>query len=366
MAKEAKKDIFPVFLPQGGCKNNCIFCNQRRITGIDMLPQAEEILRDVENLPKAERELAFYGGSFTGLPKERMKEYLTAGQCLKAAGQIAAMRCSTHPDAIDEETVGLLKAFGMDRVELGVQSLDDDVLSAAGRGHGKKEVFQSIALLHAAGIEVGVQLMLGLPHDSKEKSLAAVGELIPYRPDFVRIYPLLVLEGTGLAKEFRAGKYQPLSLEDAVAWARDLLALFMVHTIPVIRIGLQPAGEIYRGSQAILAGPFHDSFGNLTKAALKLEQMRQVLTKISHRQVRFLAPKDDLPLLFGYQRQNISRLTAENPERIFTVGTDPTLERGTVGVGGITGKKQRESQAVLSQKEFLEEYSKILAGLHCI
>ncbi len=366
MTKKAKKDIFPVFLPQGGCKNNCVYCSQLHITGKHLLPDAAEIEADLLRLSDSERELAFYGGSFTSLPKTRIDEYLACGLSLKEAGKISAMRCSTHPNAIDEEIVALLQTHGMDRVELGVQSLDDDVLLAAGRGHGKADVFRSISLLHKAGIEVGVQLMQGLPLDSRAKSLTSVRELLPYRPDFVRLYPLLVLVGTPLARDYEAGDYQPLTLDEAVAWTRDLLAFFSYHDIPVIRIGLQPGGDIYRGSPAILAGPYHESFGNLTKAALKLEQIRMLLSEETAQNIRLLAPREDLPLLFGYQRQNIRRLHADYPGRQLTIGADGTLPKGAVALGSMKGKNRRDRLKVINNEDFLREYQQKLAGSHCI
>ncbi len=299
MAKKAKRDIYPVFLPQGGCENQCIFCDQARITGRHSLPEPAAIEREIHGLPAGKRELAFYGGSFTRLPKERLLSYLEAGLSLKEAGKIHGLRCSTHPNAIDGAMAALLKRYGMDRVELGAQSLDDDVLHAAGRGHGRAEILRSIALLREAGIEVGIQLLLGLPRDAKEKSLASARALLAMPPDFVRLYPLIVLNETPLARAYKEGKYTPLAMAEAVAWAKELLAFFSYHGIPVIRIGLQSGGDLYRGSPEILAGPFHESFGSITKGALKLEQMRYLAAGETEAALAFLAPRADLPLLFG-------------------------------------------------------------------
>lgn len=367
MAGKAKCDIYPVFIPHGGCKNHCSFCDQRQITGRQVLPEVAQIEKALASPADGGRELAFYGGSFTGLPKDKLLSYLACGRNLKQAGKITALRCSTHPDAIDEETVALLKEYGMDRVELGVQSLDDAVLAAAGRGHGKETVFRSMGMLHDAGMEVGVQLLLGLPLDSREKSLASMWELLPYRPDFVRLYPLLVLADTALASFYQAGAYIPPTLDEALVWARDLLAFFSYHNIPVIRIGLQPGGEIYRGSPKILAGPYHESFGNLCKAALKLTQMHMLLSRSNGKtDLDLLAPRADLPLLFGYRRSNVERLRAVFPQLSFAIAADDTLARGDIALGARRSKGRRKRYETFHWRDFLEEYYRELAGFICI
>ena len=198
-----KNKILPVFIPHGGCRHHCIFCDQYRITAGDHLPEAEELESLIPPDLDADTELAFYGGSFTALPEPVRKAYLDFVRRKKEEGVISGIRLSTHPAYIDEDRAAELENYGVDTVELGIQSTDDEVLRRAGRGHGSKEIFTAAEILAASPMRWGVQLMVGLPGDDEEKDLRSVAQLLPYRPDMARIYPTLVLEGTPLARMWR-------------------------------------------------------------------------------------------------------------------------------------------------------------------
>ena len=357
-----KNKILPVFIPHGGCRHHCIFCDQYRITAGDHLPSAEELEALIPKDLDPDTELAFYGGSFTALPDAVRKAYLDFARRKKEAGVISGIRLSTHPAYMDEDRAAELENYGVDTVELGIQSTDDEVLRRAGRGHGSKEIFFAAEILAASPMRWGVQLMVGLPEDDEEKDLRSVAQLLPYRPDMARIYPVLVLEGTPLARMWRGKEYAPVPLEDAVRICGRMLALFSYADVPVIRLGLQPTDEISWDSDALLAGPFHPSFGYLTRCFLKREQMAMLLGEQSGAAFRFLAPKNDLPLLFGY-RGETPGLLAEG--RKLAVG-EGDLSRGAVALAPFSKKEKRKTLGLLTEEDFLEKYTEHDRSIYCI
>ena len=240
--------ILPIFIPHAGCPHQCVFCNQKKISGQHSaaLASAKEQLARWRSWlrPSLKHEAAFYGGSFTGLPTELQEELLALTDTLLAEGFIGSVRLSTRPDYIDEERLLLLQQHGVRLVELGVQSLDDRVLAAAERGHTAAQVAPAVALLKRFGFQVGLQLMVGMPEQSFASVQETVRKAIAMHPDVARIYPLLVIKGTPLAADYAAGRFVPLTLEEAVtqaAWAYRELTEAGVN---VIRIGLQPDEEL--------------------------------------------------------------------------------------------------------------------------
>ena len=258
--------ILPIFIPHAGCPHQCVFCNQKTISGQKLAAVAgakEQLARWRSWLrPSAANEAAFYGGSFTGLPLELQEELLTLTDALLAEGFIGSVRLSTRPDYIDEERLQLLQQHGVRLVELGVQSLDDRVLAAAERGHTAAQVAPAVALLKRFGFQVGLQLMVGMPEQSFASVQETVRKAIAMHPDVARIYPLLVIKGTPLAADYAAGCFVPLTLEEAVtqaAWAyRELTE----------------AGNI-------LAGPFHPAMGELVKSRVLRDKITPQLAKLT-------------------------------------------------------------------------------------
>ena len=358
----AKNNILPIFVPHGGCPHRCVFCDQKQITGCDHLPSMSELVSVLPKDLSPDTEIAFYGGSFTAIGSDVRKRYLSFAHDLKNRGKIARIRISTHPAYINDDIIGELEAYGVDTVELGIQSTDDDVLRKARRGHSSKEVFATAEKLAASSMKWGAQLMVGLPGDSEEKDLRSVGELLSYHPDMARIYPVLVLRGTELADLTFQNEYEPLSLGDAVRISGRMFALFSYVSVPVIRMGLQPTDEISFGSDTLIGGPFHPSFGYLVKSDLKRKQMEMLLREYPNVDCRILAPKKELPLVFGDHSENMSLL--KQGRRLAV--SEAELPLGTVALAPYDKKKKQEILAVLTWQDFLENYTKQDRSIYCI
>ncbi len=275
--------ILPIFIPHAGCPHQCVFCNQRAISGQKLTATSSaraQIARWRSWLrPSQQNEAAFYGGSFTGLPLALQRQLLALTDELRAEGFIGSVRLSTRPDYIDEERLTLLTQHKVKLVELGVQSLDDAVLQAAGRGHTAAQVTQAMQLLKQYGFATGLQLMVGLPRQSFASVQQTVRQVVSLAPDIARIYPLLVIKDTPLAADFAAGRFVPLTLQAAVeqaAWAyRELVAA----GINVIRIGLQADAELCSPGN-IIAGPFHPAMGELVKSRVLRDELTPQLENL--------------------------------------------------------------------------------------
>lgn len=215
--------------------------------------------------PGAFVEVAFYGGSFTAIDLDIQSKLLEIPYRYKKAGKIDNIRLSTRPDAIDEVILDNLKKYSVDTIELGVQSLDDKVLYASGRGHTSEDVYRAAELIKRFGFNLGLQMMVGLPGDTLEKDLYTCKEFIKLRPSCVRVYPTLVIRDTFLEKLYLMEKYRPIILEEAIDICSLLLMLFNFNNIEVIRMGLQPTENIQMGKD-VVAGPFHPAFRQLVES----------------------------------------------------------------------------------------------------
>ena len=268
--------IIPIFIPHAGCPHQCVFCNQKTISGQKTAAvdgAKEQINKWLEWVkPSVENEAAFYGGSFTGLDLALQKELLALTDELLDRKVIGSVRLSTRPDYIDEERLELLRAHGVKLVELGVQSLDDSVLKAAERGHSAEQVVEAVSLLKSYGFKVGVQLMVGMPGQDFASVKATVEQVLALNPDIARIYPLLVIKGTPLAKSYVAGEFEPLTLEEAVRQAAYVYQHLSEVGVKIIRVGLQPDDELCAEGN-IIAGPFHPAMGELVQSYLLREQL---------------------------------------------------------------------------------------------
>lgn len=267
-----KHYIIPIFIPHYGCTHACVFCNQQKITGRLMPVSAQEITNIIhEHVKRITQvryiEVAFYGGSFTALPTEVQQELLTPAYQALQYGQIHAIRLSTRPDCITDEIVQNLIDFGVTTIELGVQSLDDKVLEKSARGHTSVDVLKAVSVIKKTQISCGIQIMPGLPGEDW-KSLIVTGQgVIRLQPDFVRVYPTLVIAGTQLAAMYENKSYTPLSLSAGVSRAAYLKTMFARHRIPVIRTGLQATEELDK-KEIVLAGPYHPAFGEMVDSYL--------------------------------------------------------------------------------------------------
>lgn len=268
--------ILPIFIPHAGCPHQCVFCNQRTISGQQTAAVAgakAQIARWKQWLrPSVQNEAAFYGGSFTGLEPALQRELLALTDELLAEGYIGSVRLSTRPDYINAEALALLRQHGVTLVELGVQSLDNAVLQAAERGHSAEQVSAAVALLKAWGFQTGLQLMVGMPRQSWDSVLTTAREAAALHPDIARIYPLLVVRDTPLAEAYLRGEFQPLSLEEAIEQSAAVYEILTAAGVRVIRIGLQPDEELCAPGN-ILAGPFHPSMGELVQSCVLRKQL---------------------------------------------------------------------------------------------
>lgn len=264
--------IIPIFVPHYGCPHDCVFCNQNKITGLETDVTESQVKATIdEYLATFQKdsfiEVAFYGGSFTAIDLETQRKLLSIPRKYKEEGKINGIRLSTRPDAIDDVILNMLKDCLVDTIELGVQSLDPLVLELSERGHSSKDVLISSRMIKEMGFKLGLQLMTGLPGDSYDKSLESAKKILSLKPDFIRIYPTLVIKGTSLEKMYSDGSYKPQSLEEAVETACDILILAEAADTKVIRIGLQPTDNIQEGKD-VIGGPFHPSIRQLVESRL--------------------------------------------------------------------------------------------------
>lgn len=329
--------VIPIFIPHEGCPHRCLFCNQHRISGQaeSPAPGAEEVgatirawLERARPARRAQVEAAFYGGSFTCLPLARQAELLAAVRPFRQRGLVHAIRLSTRPDAIDAERLDLLARHRVSIVELGAQSCDDEVLRRSGRGHDAAAIAAACALIRERGMGLGLQLMLGLPGETFRSLRHTADTAIRLQPDFVRIYPALVLRGSGLERLYHRGVYRPLSLVRAVAWAAYLKKRFDDRGIKVVRMGLQTSAELTR---ALVAGPHHPAFGELVMARLMFNRARGLLAGVQDADpVALVIAAQDQSIFRGPGSSNLRRLRQLGLLGRFVLRTDPAQPRQTV------------------------------------
>lgn len=318
----SKKNIIPIFVPHYGCPNDCVFCNQNKITGFST-DTTEEIVRDrIEEYlsyfkDKSNTEVAFYGGSFTAIEIEIQSKLLNVAKEYKDKGLVKEIRLSTRPDCIDDEILENLKKYKVDTIELGVQSLDEGVLALSNRGHNSKCVYEASKLIKDYGFNLGLQQMLGLPGDNLEKALNTANEFIKLSPDCVRIYPTLVIKDTKLELDYETGEYDALSLSEGVYQSKEILKNYIKNNINVIRVGLQPTEEIQLGA-SVVAGPFHPAFRQLVESEILKDVIlkyfedkiinEELLIKSSGKNISNIVGQNSLQKKFLTEELNIKKL----------------------------------------------------------
>ena len=312
----ARRSILPVFVPHMGCPHACVFCDQRRISGQRKAVTPEDVralVKQAAALPRsgAARQLAFYGGSFTAIPEAVQNALLEAGREAIEKGKVDSLRLSTRPDAIAEKTLERLWSFGVRTIELGAQSMDEEVLRRSGRGHSAEDLRRAARMIREAGFELILQMMTGLPGDTLEKSLYTARELITLEPDGVRIYPTVIVRGTELFDLWRRGEYREHTVEEAVDWCARLLPLFEEAGIPVIRLGLNPTEELSGGEAA--AGAYHPALGELVKSRILLNRARELLRTVLPGKVKLGVRSSLLSQALGQHRRNLETLRREFP-----------------------------------------------------
>lgn len=306
--------IVPVFVPHAGCPHTCSFCNQRTISGQSHYTTADiqrQLTEFADRLPRAlPKQVAFYGGSFTAIAEQQQLELLEYAQAQAEKYNIVSLRVSTRPDCIDERALKLLKDHKVEVIELGVQSLDDAVLTAAQRGHTAAVVAPAAALIKAYGIQLGIQLMVGMPGQSFESVLDTTERVLALQPDLVRIYSLMVLRQTQLEQDYLAGRFVPLSLAESVRWAHHIWSKMQEHGIKVIRMGLQ-AEEALHGQ--IVAGEYHPAFGELVLQYHYRLVLERMLSNRAPGNILLRYPKCIASQIVGLRQSNKQYLAARYP-----------------------------------------------------
>lgn len=304
----------PIFVPHRGCPHDCVFCNQKRITGAssgvteaDVKNAIEECLKTIK---KTDRyvEVAFFGGSFTGIPIEEQTELLQAAYEYVKSGRVDGIRLSTRPDYITEEILDNLLKYGVTTIELGVQSMDDEVLLKSNRGHTKEDVIKAVELIRRYPFTLGLQMMTGLPGDTDEKSIQTANEIIALKPDIVRIYPTLTIKDTRLEEMLKAGEYTPQRLDEAVDLCARLVTMFKKHNITVIRVGLQSTHEISEGGESVVAGPLHSAFGELVESKIYLDIILDALKSVESKRAKVYVNQKEISKATGNKKTNIAKI----------------------------------------------------------
>ncbi len=310
-----KRYIIPVFIPHLGCPNDCVFCNQRKISGKLKPADGDTVKNAIESSKSAlpddvSAELAFYGGSFTAIPAEEQIALLEAALPFLRTGAISGIRVSTRPDAIEEQCLVRLRNYGVKTIELGAQSMDDGVLRASRRGHGSEDTERAAKLIKKHGFSLILQMMTGLPGDTEEKSVLTAKKLISLSPDGVRVYPTVIIRDTALYELWKRGEYREHSVEDAVNLGARLFKLFEEADIPVIRFGLNPSDELSGGDAA--GGAYHPALGELVRSRVYLNLARELLSSTTHdRDIILGVGRGCVSLMTGQRRSNVSALIKE-------------------------------------------------------
>ncbi len=314
-----KQYIIPIFVPHLGCPNDCIFCNQKSISGQQKMITKEDVKKTIEfyleNIrdKQAKKEVAFFGGSFTGIEKEKQEELLkTAYEYIKS-GEINSIRVSTRPDYIDKQRLKLLKKYKVETIELGVQSANDYILKRSNRGHNFEDVKRASRLIRWNGFKLGHQMMIGLPESTRIDEINTAKELIKLKPKMVRIYPVLVIKNTKLEKEYLEEKYTPLTVVQAVEISKELVKMFNKKGIEIIRIGLQNTDTITdpdeEGSE-VVAGPYHPAFRQLVESGLWYDAIVEKIKKLNVKvkKVQVTVNPQDANNVIGHKKENIEKL----------------------------------------------------------
>ena len=296
-----------IFVPHNGCPNNCSFCNQKAISGQSKSATAQDVFNAVNvalshNCNPKNTEIAFFGGSFTAIEREQMVSLLTAAKCLLDRYGFAGIRVSTRPDFIDDEVLSLLKKYGVTSIELGAQSMCDDVLALNRRGHTAEDVRRASGIIKNYGFSLGLQMMTGLYGSNFEKDYFTAQEIIKLHPETVRIYPTVVLKNTYLAELFENGEYLPPNAEGTVPFAAHLLTEFEKEGIRVIKLGLH-SSETVEGD--MIAGAYHPAFRELCEGYIFLDKIQEKLkSKDTGKEYTVFVSKKSLSKAKGLNKRN--------------------------------------------------------------
>ena len=342
--------IIPIFVPHEGCPHDCVFCNQDRITGTnkdsiriagaDTIQKknhdheevtdkfVEKTIKDyLETIDhtQATVEVSFFGGTFTGIREEKQRELLKVAKEFKDKKLIDKIRLSTRPDYIDDYILTYLKEYGVDIIELGVQSLDEDVLKKSARGHGVEDVIKASKLIKDYGFVLGHQIMPGLPGDTFERDIYTTEKSISMKPDICRIYPALVIKDTAMEVMYNRREYIPYTLEEAVEISKKMYDMYSENNIKVIRIGLQPTETINENGD-VVAGPFHPAFRELVESSLLVDKILENMNEYDKGEI-YINPKD-ISKLYANKKAYFNKLNEKGKSLI--IRQDSDIDRGRI------------------------------------
>lgn len=313
------KYIIPIFVPHLGCPNDCIFCNQKSISGQKKNLTKDEVKKIIDNYlinikdNENEKEIAFFGGSFTGIEEEKQEELLSLAYEYIKSGKVNSIRISTRPDYINKQILKRLKKYKVKTIELGVQSANDYVLEKAQRGHTFEDVKKASKLIRLYGFKLGHQMMVGLPESTEEDEINTAKALIKLKPKMVRIYPVLVIKGTKLEEDYKKGKYIPLTLAQSIETCKKLVRIFANKKIDIIRVGLQNTDEITDPNDKnseVVAGPYHPAFRQLVESEMWYDAIVEKIKKLNVKvnKVEIIVNPIDSNNVIGHKKQNVIKL----------------------------------------------------------
>lgn len=305
-----KKGNVAIFVPHLGCPNMCSFCNQRTITSQVSPPDEKDVVDAIMTAKNtaentSDMEIAFFGGSFTAIERSYMVSLLKTAYKFVANGDFHGIRISTRPDSIDDEVLSILKEYGVTAVELGAQSMDDDVLKKNMRGHTADDVVKASEKIKQYGFSLGLQMMTGLFGSNAEKDIQTAEKIISLSPDTVRIYPTVVLKGTYLGELFLNGTYKPMTLDETVELCAKILPMFRENNINVIRLGLHSSREV---EENFLAGGYHCALGELVESKIMLDIASKKLQNINNGEITIFVSPSNISKMTGQRRANINSL----------------------------------------------------------
>ena len=337
-----KQYVIPIFVPHLGCPNDCIFCNQKSISGQtkmlteqDMINQIEYYLESFKD-KDAKKEIAFYGGSFTGIDVETQEKFLKIAKSYIDAGKVDSIRISTRPDYINKKILKMLKKYKVKTIELGVQSAVDYILQRSNRGNTFKDVKKASRLIRWNGFVLGHQMMVGLPESTELDEINTAKKLIKLKPKIVRIYPVLIIKNTKLEKEYNEGSYRPLTIVQAIERCKEIVYLFNKKKIQVIRIGLQTTDEICSPeseSSDVVAGPYHPAFRQLVESSLWYDSILDKIKKLNDKVkiAQIFANPADVNNIIGHKKENILKLK-ETYNLDIQIVQDEKIKKGTIKI----------------------------------
>ena len=333
-----KHYIIPIFVPHLGCPNDCVFCNQKSISGQMKMITKEDIKNTIEfylkNFKEKEAyiEVAFFGGSFTGIDEKLQEDFLSVAYEYIKKQKVNGIRISTRPDYINKNILKRLKKYKVQTIELGVQSANDYILKRSGRGHTFEDVKKASKLIRWYGFNLGHQMMVGLPESTRIDEINTAKQLIKLKPKMVRIYPVLVIKNTKLEKDYINQKYQPIPLVQAVETCKEIYKMFVKKNIEVIRIGLQNTDEISspeNESSQVVAGPYHPAFRQLVESNIWYDIILEKIKKLSVKvkQVEVTVHPLDVNNVVGHKRENILKLK-DTYDVVLKVKQDKNIKKG--------------------------------------